>query len=146
MCTPSFSFFSPFGTFLVQMRLGLLGRGERQVQAHCYSSIAGIEKVRLQREELFRRLVLHKECRCQQLLRCPPCQSAQVPMSRFEQEEFVNDRYKAMEDRLKASGCWELGQLGHFRLLLRLLMVPPAQADGMCACGPSPSCRSSASA
>jgi hypothetical protein len=27
----------------------------------------------------------------------------QVPMSRFEPEEYVNDRYKAMEDRLAVS-------------------------------------------
>lgn len=25
----------------------------------------------------------------------------QVPMSKFEQEEYINDRYKAIEDRLK---------------------------------------------
>lgn len=31
----------------------------------------------------------------------------QVAMSRFEAEEFINDRYTAMEQRLAVSGaCW----------------------------------------
>jgi hypothetical protein len=30
--------------------------------------------------------------------------SPKVPMSRFEQEDYINDRYSAMEERLKVRG------------------------------------------
>ena len=31
-------------------------------------------------------------------------ETPQAPMSKFEESEFLNDRYKAMEDRLAVSG------------------------------------------
>jgi hypothetical protein len=52
----------------------------------------------------------------------------QVAMSRFEAEEYINDRYKAMEERLAVSGVrWMLLEREKlFRHTDQAIVCPPA--------------------